>query len=814
MLFESSNIESNFPEQKLSWRKKTQKWAAQCVAYGADRDIFKSSVLRRSVYHKQINYDLMNGKLHMEDLVAVVNPAQLQADYMPTSIQHFPLMNSRLDVLKGEELSRPFNFSVIVTNPNGISEIEKKKQEALVNLIQEVVASQVQSDEEFETKVQEALNDIMKNWQDENELIANQLYNHYNLANNYRLMFNGGFSDGYTVGEELYQVYIYHGEPAVRKLDPMHVRAYQMGRSSKFEDADMIVIEDWVSPANIIDLYGEYMTSKEIDYVVNYKGSKDWDNVRRTDGGENAYQERATVLDMSDESVLDSDDPFKTAQGITANDLYVPDFLTESDYPYDFDGNIKVSQVFWKSYRQVQIVHSFDPVTGEPVTSLHTEDYVPNKDMGETVKKIWIPEAWKGVKIGDDLYVNLGPCPLQYNTLDDPAKCHFGIVGSLYNFGNDKPYSLVDIMKPYNYLYDAVFDRLNRLLARNHGKLVRLDLAKVPSKWGVEQVMRMITSAGIMVENSMEEGREGAAKGKLAGAFNSASSGVVDLELGNSIQQYINTLAYIEQEMGRAVGITDQRQGQIANRETVGGVERSVLQSSHITEWWFAVHNDVVRRVIDCFIDTARACLKGTSKIFQYVTSYDLVQHIVKIDGDSFAMNSYGLVVDDGNGAQEFNKNLPMIIQAALQNQATTLSSVMQIYNANSRAEKQHIIERGEREMQERAQQAQQSQIQSQERIAELNRQTELDKMAHEKDLKDSENETKILVATIQAEAKNVIPDTTLSEGEQANLEEKKREFNETNRLARERLEFDKKNADKQNELKARQINKVKTASK
>jgi hypothetical protein len=37
-------------------------------------------------------------------------------------------------------------------------------------------------------------------------------------------------------------------------------------------------------------------------------------------------------------------------------------------------------------------------------------------------------------------------------------------------------------------------------------------------------------------------------------------------------------------EMGEVMGITPQREGQVSNRETVGGVERSVLQSSHITE--------------------------------------------------------------------------------------------------------------------------------------------------------------------------------------------------------------------------------------
>ena len=171
-------------------------------------------------------------------------------------------------------------------------------------------------------------------------------------------------------------------------------------------------------------------------------------------------------------------------------------------------------------------------------------------------------------------------------------------------------------------------------------------------------------------------------------------------------------------------------------------------------------------------------------------------------------MNSYGLVVDDNYGSLEFNKNLPMIIQAALQNQALDFSSILQLFNAASRGEKQKIVERGVQTMQQRQQQMQQQQLESQQQIAQMERETALQKMEHERAMNTENNETKILVATIQAESKANQPiDTSMSEGEQANLDEKRREFDKNYELAREKLEFDKKNANKQNELKARQIN-------
>jgi hypothetical protein len=45
-------------------------------------------------------------------------------------------MNSKLNVLKGEELGRVFDYRVIVTNQNAISEIEDNKKQALFQSLQ------------------------------------------------------------------------------------------------------------------------------------------------------------------------------------------------------------------------------------------------------------------------------------------------------------------------------------------------------------------------------------------------------------------------------------------------------------------------------------------------------------------------------------------------------------------------------------------------------------------------------------------------------------------------------------------------------
>src|SRR5699024_4668550 len=138
-----------------------------------------------------------------------------------------------------------------------------------------------------------------------------------------------------------------------------------------------------------------------------------------------------------------------------------------------------------------------------------------------------------------------------------------------------KAISLVDRMKNFQYLYDVNWDRLNKAVSTNYGKIFELDLAKVPEGWEIEKWLHFAIVNKISVVDSFKEGNKGASTGKLAGGMNTQGGRSIDMETGNYIQQHINMLEYIKQEMSEIAGISKQREGQISNRETVGGVERS-----------------------------------------------------------------------------------------------------------------------------------------------------------------------------------------------------------------------------------------------
>lgn len=48
-------------------------------------------------------------------------------------------MNSKLNVLRGEESKRVFDYRVVITNPNAISEIEENKRNEILQRMMALV---------------------------------------------------------------------------------------------------------------------------------------------------------------------------------------------------------------------------------------------------------------------------------------------------------------------------------------------------------------------------------------------------------------------------------------------------------------------------------------------------------------------------------------------------------------------------------------------------------------------------------------------------------------------------------------------------
>ena len=164
-------------------------------------------------------------------------------------------------------------------------------------------------------------------------------------------------------------------------------------------------------------------------------------------------------------------------------------------------------------------------------------------------------------------------------------------------------------------MYIVLWYRLELAIARDKGKVVNMDITQIPKSMNItpDRWMHYLSSVGVNFINPYEEGwnvpgREG---GKPA-SFNQITA--LDLTMSNVIAEYIQLMDKIEQLAGTISGITEQREGAISSSELVGNVERSVVQSSHITEPLFWAHNQCKRHALNMLLNTAKGAWQQTGK--------------------------------------------------------------------------------------------------------------------------------------------------------------------------------------------------------
>ena len=782
---------TGFPRQMLSYKQKGAKWGKQCVDFADNKGTFMHvSAVQKSVLHKRINYDLVNMKVHKDDIAYVLNPNNQKASYIPDTLQHYPTLNAYLELLRGEAEDRPFEWTAVVTNPNAISDIENQKKEAVYQSLQSLVQNQSISEEDYQRRLQEQNDYFTYQYQDMREVRANRLMNHYNMQYDFRNIFDTeGIMDVLTANEEYYAVDILGGEPYLEKIDPLELRIYRSGNSNRAEDADIIIWETYRNIGWVKDNYYDVLTKKDWEYLNKLESG----NAGEADN-DPLWNEQNAFMDPEWGNQLVSDPHFFSA--MLGEYGYVSGAM-----PFDGEGNVRVLRVYWKSSRKIKKVKKYDPQTGEEEFHFYPETYIPNKVLGEEEEIFWVNEAWEGTKIGTDIYVNIRPRPIQYNSMSNPSRCHFGIIGQIYNIGKNHSPSMVDILKPYVYLFDATMDKLYKLLESNLGKLVEMDFAFTPDTWKMDKLLHFAKVNHLWVKNSFNEGKKGNATGKIAGALNNNSSGVIDASVNTEIQFNIQLLDWLDTQMGKACGITPQRLGQISNRETVGGVERATLQSSHITESIFARHDNLKKRVLEAFIETAKIALKGRKKKFEYILS-DGARALETIDGDEFAECDYGIVVDSSQGTRMLMQKLDTLAQAGIQNQMFNFSTLMKLYSTDSISEKIRMMEAAERRAEELQQQQQQIQQQMQQEQLEAQAQQQQLEMEQKEIQNQRDNETRILVAQIQAQANidssvarasgfTETPQSPLSEKDRLQLQQQIQENKEKNQLEREKLQLE-----------------------
>ena len=729
---------TNFPSQKLPFKRKTKKWRRKHLDWADNNSYINNSAIRRKLKNKIINLNLYNGKADVQDMKLILNPGGLEKFFVPDAIQHYPIITPRINVLVGEEKRRKFDWSVEIINPDTLSKIKEDKKKLVDKKLMEMLQSDV-SDEELEQELIKYGDYINFDYQDLREKRANLLMKNYISKLNMKYLFQKGFKDALIFGEEIYMFDIVNGNVTFERLNPTKVHTLRSGSSSKIEDSDIIVLDDFWSPGKIQDTFYNDLSDvqvKSLDDEVTTPGAND----KNLDGMSEAIddEEGYRLLDrLGFDSYLNSTGVYDSEQSSGAKDSYK-----------DTRGNIRVIRMFWKSMKKIAKVTYFDQM-GKKQVKFRSEEYIVDKAMGETVEWLWVPQWWKGVKVGKDTYLQIKPREIQYNKMNQPSFNSCGIVGQIYNTSDSEAVTMVDKAKPFQYLFDISWYRVNEAMSKYLGSIVELDLAKVPKGWSVTKWLYFARKSGISVVDSFREGQKGMAKGKLAGAVGNTTGRVLEQRVGDFIQVHMEMMEYAKAQMDEITGVSRQRLGQTENRETVGGIERAVSQSNHITEELFTMHDYCKKRCFEILLETAKIALKGQHVKFSYIGD-DMTRQLAEIDGDEFAEEEYGLTVSNDDNINALQQKLDGMVQLGLQNQMISFSSAIKMYNSCSMREIQRLIEKDEQNMKQSQQQeaeAQQKQMQAQ-----MEQQALQEQQSANLDLQkfNREDETKRYIAELQ----------------------------------------------------------------
>lgn len=730
---------NQFPLQRLPMSKKTQDWKEACVDYiaGHSQGSSRDGNNRSRKEEMQTYYDLYNSIYSEKDLKYVTNPFK-QQDGFPAMAQDYNIIKPKIDLLLGEETKRPFNFRVVHTSDIATSEIQDKAKQMIVDYIQATIMSKLGPEEQ--ARYQEALQSgeimtpeqiqkyISKDYKDIAEITAYHSLNYLKNKLNITHEFFKGWKDALIGGEEIYYVGIVNGEPCLQRINPIY-----FDYDSDTSDLEFIHEAQWccyemiMSLTEVYDRLYDKMSEKQLNELLDMMDD-------RSKGGVTP-EVRKTSLDYPHIKT-------HSINGFSSN-------------PFEEADNIHVWHCCWKSLKKIGFVNIINPETGMP------EEYQVDETYKETGNELdvewkWIIEVWEGYRIGQDLYVGIQPVEYQHISADNPNAQRLPYTGVIYNNTNSRPRSLVSMMKPLQYMYIVLWYRLELAMARDKGKVVTMDITQIPKSMNIDVAkwMHYLSALGVNFVNPYEEGwdipgREG---GKPS-QFNQISA--LDLTMANTIDQYINLMDKIESMLSEISGVSKQREGSISSNELVGNVERSVVQSAHITEPWFWVHNQVKKECLTMLLDTAKHAWKDNKTSIQYVLD-DATRAFLTLS-DDFFYEDMDIFVEDTTKNQQQIEALKNLMQPAMQNGASLIdiAEIITMDNVTMIRSKLEEIEQKRMEQQQAMEQAQAEREQQMAQIQNEIKEEELMLKEAEMDLKkyeiDSNNATKITVAQLNA---------------------------------------------------------------
>ena len=772
-----------FPDQfKTDKEKQDESWVKNTMDYFSNK-AYAEYVKNRDTFVK--NYDLVKGILRMEDFYQEPEVKSftdmLTTDLqLPAYVKHYSIITTPINELVGEISKRPDTFRVKAFDDDSKSE----ELEYKTNLLKEYVVNEAKkgilekaaiegqeiSDDDLQQMTMEQVQDQLDDYTSVAEKWANHILTCQKAEFNLKEKSEDAFRDLLISAREFYHIYEDNSKLGfnVEVANPKNTwflttpdRKYISDPTGRAQGAYAAGTVTVMELSEIIESIPD-LTKDEIDHLRSSLQDYGLINVRESNlGNPNATPGQDSVqYDTFDPLVLQTRMIIESE--MKENNDGLKDFLGLTSNVSSFGYKYVVVRCYWISKKKIgKLIYTDD--LGNEQSLLVDESYksgtIPTQSSLEWG---WINEWYQGTKIGPDIY-HIKP----YKLLN-----YCPIIGLVHEVKNTEAKSLVDLMKPFQVLYNVCMNQLYRLLEKEVGKVYLTSIRHIPipkdgdaqdalDVWEMEARNR-----GVMFIDDSPENL------KSPSSFNQFRD--IDLTRTQEIQSRYNLAMQLKQECWELIGMSKQRLGSVSPSESATGTNTAVQQSYSQTEPIFVAHEYVTGQLYQSIIDAALYIESNKPQsTLSYITNTG-ESAFVQVNGSDLRFRDLKVFLTNRPEDQQMFQEIRALSQSIIQN-GGSVYDIIELYSTKSvrqmkkvfktLKEKQEQMQERQQQMQEQQQQAAQQQQQMQLQQAQQQHEQQL---AHDDYQKDLDRINKKEIAIIQAEAsgqslpdvnQNAVPD-------------------------------------------------------
>lgn len=761
-----------FPDQfKTAKEKEDDGWIKNTMDYFANK-AYSEYVRNRETFVK--NYDLVKGILRPEDFYETPEvksfTEMLKADLdLPKYVKNYSILTPPINTLLGELIKRPDIHRIKAFDDDSKSEELQAKTEVLNQYVMEKVrqkimvkmaqAGQEIEDEQLNQLTADKVSQFLTNYTSMAEKWANHVLACQKVDFNMKEKAEDAFRDLCISGREFFHIYEDNSKLGfnVTTANPKNAwflttpdRKYTSDNTNRGQGAYAGGLVEVMELSEIIESIPD-LSIEEINHLRSSLQDYGLINVRESNLGNPNVSPGINSIQYDTYDPLVLRTRMMIESEMKENNDGLKDFLGLTSNVSSFGYKYVVVRAYWISKTKIGKVDYIDEMGN--LQTIMVDELYKNGDIPTQVGKVewgWINQWYQGTKIGPDIYFVKPFKLLNY----------MPIIGQVFEVKNSETRSLVDMMKPFQVIYNVCMNQLFKLLEKEIGNVASVNIRRVPRVkdgdgqddidiWELEARER-----GIMFDDDSPENTK-------APVSNQSVVRNVDLTRTSEIQARYNLAVQIKNECWELIGLNRQRLGAVQATETATGTNTALSQSYAQTEPIFAAHEYVLNQVYQGIVDAAQYIESNKpSSTISYITNEGEAAFI-EVNGSEIKLRDLKVFATSRpQDIQAFNE-LRTLAQPLLQN-GGSFSDVIELYSTNSIRQMKEVFNRL-RDKQEQFQQEQQQieqqkleqqQSQFEEAQALITEQKELD-VANENYNKELDRLNKKEVALIQALGRN-----------------------------------------------------------